>query len=95
MDTGDARAVVKVRWGRAASDQYREIIEFLAKDYPPAAQRVAQRLFNAIESLKNLPYRGRGGRAGTRELICYPYIVEYRVMSDVEILRIRHGAQLQ
>jgi plasmid stabilization system protein ParE len=45
--------------------------------------------------LETFPGLGRpGGRQGTRELVCPPYIIVYRVKEDVaEILYIWHGAQ--
>jgi len=62
---------------------------------PIAAQRLAQRLTRAANSLAEHADRGRSiGRL--RELtVISPYLVRYRVTADtVYILRIRHGARL-
>jgi plasmid stabilization system protein ParE len=68
--------------------------EYIEQFNPLAAERVAQRLFAAGESLANFPERGRSiGRR--RELVVVrPYIIRYRVTaSRVDILAIRHAAQ--
>ena len=61
------------------------------------ANRFTRTIYEAAQSLKNLPNRGRPGRIqDTRELVVsnLPYIVMYQVLSDrVLILNIVHGAQ--
>ena len=56
-----------------------------------------RKLYEAIRSLREWPYRGRVGREdGTRELLFppLPYIVVYRVEEQsIEVLRIYHAAQ--
>lgn len=56
-----------------------------------------RKLYEAIRSLKESPYRGRLGRdAGTREILFppLPYVAVYRVKEEIiEIVRIYHGAQ--
>jgi toxin ParE1/3/4 len=56
-----------------------------------------RKVYAAIQSLKEWPHRGRVGREeGTRELLFppLPYVAIYRVREEnIEILRIRHGAQ--
>lgn len=62
---------------------------------PAAADRLAERLYKAADSLEQFPNRGRLGRDGLLELpTIRPYIIEYRVADEVVvILRIRHGRQ--
>ena len=56
-----------------------------------------RKLYEAVSSLREWPYRGRLGREeGTRELLFppLPYIVVYRVKEQsIEVLRIYHAAQ--
>ena len=56
-----------------------------------------RKLYEAIRSLREWPYRGRVGREdGTRELLFppLPYIAVYRVEEQsIEVLRIYHAAQ--
>jgi toxin ParE1/3/4 len=55
------------------------------------------KLYEAINSLKEWPHRGRLGREdGTRELLFppTPYVAVYRVKEQsIEVLRIYHAAQ--
>jgi toxin ParE1/3/4 len=71
--------------------------EYIAEDNPAAAGRVVQRIFRAVNLLRENPAMGRAGRvAGTRELVVAetPYIIPYRVRGDaVEILRVFHAAR--
>jgi toxin ParE1/3/4 len=71
--------------------------EYIAEDNPAAAGRVVQKIFRAVDLLKENPAMGRAGRvAGTRELVVAetPYIIPYRVRGDaVEILRVFHAAR--
>jgi len=88
---------MRVRWtAPAAQDLYR-ITRHIRRDNPTAALEVAKMLYDACESLVNMPHRGRRGRRpDTRELVFtdLPYIAVYRVHKDaVEILHIWHGAQ--
>ncbi|WP_457795755.1 type II toxin-antitoxin system RelE/ParE family toxin [Methylocystis sp. S23] len=86
-----------VRWTRRALRRLEQIGEYISKDNPQAASRVAARITSAGAALADYPEMGRTGRVkGTRELplVDLPYIVAYRVKkSDVEILTIIHTAQ--
>ena len=61
------------------------------------ARRVALAIYDAADSLRDLPRRGRTGRKrGRRELNAsgLPFVVIYRVGNEaVEIVRIFHGSQ--
>ena len=88
------RQVVQVVWSRRALADLAAIQETIHQFRPLAAQRMAQRLRRAAESLSEHPNRGR--RAGAlRELVTIPpYLIRYRVMANaVAIVRIRHGAR--
>jgi toxin ParE1/3/4 len=69
----------------------------LHEHHPSLAQATINRLYDAAQSLKQFPNRGRIGQAeGTRELVTapLPYIIVYRADSDfVHIFRVVHGAE--
>jgi len=60
-------------------------------------QRVAQTIYDGLESLASFPNRGRPGRTkGTRELVLapLPFIAVYRLKDKaVEIARVLHGSR--
>jgi toxin ParE1/3/4 len=74
-----------------------EIRDYVAKDKPDAAARLATRIVTLVEALKDHPYLGRAGsEPGVRELVVggTPYLVFYRVRAQrVIITTIWHGAQ--
>jgi toxin ParE1/3/4 len=88
---------VRVRCLRKALANLDEEAEYIAKDNPAAAGRLALRILAEAELLRENPAMGRAGRApGTRELVVAgtPYIVPYRVRGElVEILRVFHGTR--
>ena len=88
---------MRVRWLRVALANLDAEAEYIAEDNPAAAGRVVQKIFRAVDLLKENPAIGRAGRvAGTRELVVAetPYIIPYRVRGDaVEILRVFHAAR--
>src|SRR5262249_25683253 len=46
----------------------------IREDNPPAARRVAETIYDSVQSLKNFPYRGRiGVLSDTRELVFAPW----------------------
>ena len=86
-----------LRWTLAALDDLKEAGEYIAREEPAAAQRMAGRVREAVEYLPDHPNLGRGGRLrDTRELVVTgtPFIVIYRVRLDtVQILRVLHHAR--
>ena len=87
---------MEVRWLRSALANLDAEAEYVARDNV-AASRLVERIYEAVEQLKQYPSLGRVGRVpGTRELVVphTPYLVPYRVREDViEILRVLHGAR--
>jgi len=74
----------------------RRIRDYISRDNPEAASRLAVELVAACDRLEYFPERGRLGMIpGTRELTTvWPYVIVYRVMGrNIEIARIWHGAQ--
>ena len=70
---------------------------YIAEDDPTAASRLAQRIFEAVDSLIPYPLLGRAGRVvGTRELVISrtPYIAVYRMRGQaIEVLAVLHTAR--
>jgi len=88
---------MRVRWTARAADDLAHIVDYIRKDNPAVALRVARTIYQDIAELRAYPSMGRIGLAeNTRELIFspWPYIAVYEVIGDhVQVLRIRHTAQ--
>jgi toxin ParE1/3/4 len=88
---------MKIRWSRKAISDLKSIRDYIAKDSPAAAQRVAARIKEATIRLTKFPHSGRPGRVpGSLELVIpgTSYIAAYRVQGDhVEIAAVLHGRQ--
>jgi toxin ParE1/3/4 len=87
--------MARVVWTREALSNIELIRAYIQQFDPGAAQRMARRLIEAGDSLREFPERGRLVADGRRELPTVPpYIIRYRIEADrVFILRIRHGRQ--
>ena len=85
----------KVRWTKPALHDFEEALNHIARDNPDAAQKVAQKIWDASRQLADNPALGRPGRvSGTRERFVpgTPYLIAYReVGAYVDLLRILHG----
>ena len=91
-------AAMRVDWSPEAIDDLTALRAYISEDDRAAAQRIALRIIDAVESLlSENPEMGRPGRVpGTRELIVprTPFIVPYRVRgSTLQILRVYHAAR--
>lgn len=88
---------MKVRWSPEAAGDFAAIVEYIRKQNPSAAERMARKVYEDVAMLASFPEHGRSGRIqGTRELVFspLPYVAVYRVKGDaVEIARVLHGAQ--
>jgi toxin ParE1/3/4 len=89
---------VRVEWSAAALADLEQIAAYIEQDRNrETANRVLRAIYDAVQSLRRMPYRGRYGRIeNTRELIIprLPYIAVYQVLNNfVVILDIVHGAQ--
>lgn len=89
---------MRIRWTEPATDDLKQIADYVQeKSGPIPGRRVALAIYDAVNSLCRFPQMGRPGKkANTRELIItgLPYLAVYRTRrSEVEILRILHGAQ--
>jgi plasmid stabilization system protein ParE len=89
---------MEVRWSIPAAEDLERICEWIERDNPEAARRVARTIYDKCTLLKNSPHLGRASlrMAGRREFTFapLPYIVVYQVTPNaIEISRIFHGAQ--
>ena len=88
---------MKIEWSPEAAADFAQIVDYIHKQNPVAADRIAHTMYDSATSLESFPHRGRRGRVGdTRELVLVPlpYIGVYRVKRNVvEIARVLHGSQ--
>ncbi|MFA7097906.1 MAG: type II toxin-antitoxin system RelE/ParE family toxin [Gammaproteobacteria bacterium] len=88
---------MRVKWTPLALQDLAALRNYIRHDNPAAAERVAKRILEAVDLLREQPGIGRPGRIiGTKELgvTGTPYIIPYRVRFDViELLRVYHAAQ--
>jgi toxin ParE1/3/4 len=87
---------MRVRWTTDAADDLERICDYVARERPEAARRIALDVLRAIEDLRTFPNRGRPGRVqGTRQLVLTrPFLAVYEVREEeVQVLRILHGAR--
>jgi len=87
---------MRVRITDPAKADLSDIRLYLQSQSPAAARKIGRRLLDACVSLADFPDRNRlGGVPGTRENVAvWPYVIVYRVTpSEVQILRVWHGAQ--
>jgi toxin ParE1/3/4 len=88
---------MKLRWSKRAIRRLASIHDYIAKDSPTAAARVAAAIVEAALRLEKFPYIGRPGRIeGTRELVIpgLPYIIPYRVVDKViQIASVIHASR--
>jgi toxin ParE1/3/4 len=89
---------MRIIWSPEATEDLADLRDYIARDNPSAAQRVAGLIFQAIErDLSQNPELGHPGRVpGTRELVIAhtPVIVPYRIRNDsLEILGIHHHSR--
>jgi addiction module RelE/StbE family toxin len=89
--------LMRLEWSERAVADLKAISEYIEQDRNlQTANRVTRTIYDALQSLRRMPYRGRYGRLeNTRELVIagLPWIAVYRVAGErVLILNILHGA---
>lgn len=89
---------MRIEWSDRAVADLKSISEYIEQDRNlETANRITRTIYDTVQSLRRLPYRGRYGRLeDTRELVIsgLPWIAIYRVAGErVMILNILHGAQ--
>lgn len=88
---------MKVVWTEGAADDLEKIAEYIHKESPDAAQRVARAIYDRIMSLQSMPHRGRlRAEDSSLELVLpsLPYIVLYEIIDEgVFVKAIRHTSR--
>jgi len=89
----ESRAIL---WTGPALRDLTHIREWVARDNPDAASRLATKIRERVEALADFPTSGRAvpeiGIESYREVVIRPYRVIYEVRdSDVVILRVWHS----
>jgi toxin ParE1/3/4 len=83
-----------------AYEGLREIVEYVSRDNPAAAEKLGHELLDQALSLRALPFRGSTvrKRPNLLKLVCGNYLIYYQVKEDervVEILQFVHGARIK
>lgn len=90
---------MQIKWLEKALNNLDEEATYIAKSDPQAALIVVQRIYDAVNLLRENPALGHPGRIhGTRELIVPDtrYLIPYRVkpeLQQVQILRVFHSSR--
>ena len=64
---------MRIRWMPASAADLQQLSDYLKDHHPNYWQTTVSKVYAAIQSLKEWPYRGRVGREeGTRELLFPP-----------------------
>lgn len=88
---------MKLIWTSGAANDLEEVADFIRKDKPEAAIRVARIIYDTILQLEFTPYRGRRREEDTSlELVVpsLPYIVLYEVIGNAVFIKaIRHTSR--
>ena len=90
---------MSIDWTERAVNDLESLLEYIAQDDLPTAQRVGGDILDAVSRLERFPGSGKPGRVqGTRELLLvprgFPYVVVYETgAQSVCILRVLHSAR--
>lgn len=88
---------MKLVWSDEVVLALEKIVAHIATDNPAAAWALGEQIVDNVESiLPDNPHAGRPGRVEeTRELVVHEsYIVAYEVTDSINILTVRHSAQM-
>ena len=89
----------KLRFARAARDQFHNALRFIGADKPSAAVSFRKKAEQSLDRLKQFPESGRRipefENMRYREVVVAPYRFFYRIEGDVVlIVGVWHAAQL-
>ena len=88
---------MRLEWSGPALQDLRDAGDYIARENPQAAAKMAARVLEAVEYLLEFPGIGREGRlSDTKELVVTgtPFIVIYRQrVPTVQIVRVLHHAR--
>ena len=89
----------KINWTDPAIEDLQNLVSYIAKDNPSAAEETGLTIYNHITVLETFPAitpvyaHAQGG--DIRAILCKEYRIFYRIRKSskiVDILHIRHGA---
>ena len=88
----------KIFFSEAALTDLEELLEFIERDNPAAAEHFGNALLNHVDLLASFPRIGEPvpRRTGIRKLLHTPIRIYYRIHEDrkmVEVIQFRHGAR--
>ena len=88
----------RIVWTESARTALDDILTYIAKDSPDAAERVLRTALDAASSLASFAERGRVvpeiGDSTVRELFVFKYRLLYQIRDDaVVVLTVIHGAR--
>ncbi len=89
---------MKIEWTEPARLDLKSIRDYIRRDSEYYANRLVERIIEAVESLEKFPEVGRSvpeaEEENIRELLFYNYRIMYRVETErILILTIIHGAR--
>lgn len=90
----------EVIWMDPATADFEAAIEYVARDAPAAARALRQAVLDSVALLAKFPeigpLYGRDRMGRTREIICHPYRIFYRLRPSerrVEVLAVWHSSR--
>jgi plasmid stabilization system protein ParE len=91
---------VQIIWTLQVRDDLGDIVRFVARGNPTAAEQLGYSLMSRVDSLEQFPMMGRAvpeiGNQTIREIVFRLYRIIYQVIEEQQILaliRIWHGAR--
>jgi toxin ParE1/3/4 len=90
--------MAEIKWTEPALERLNEIADYIARDNANAANRLADRIFEAVKLLKQFPEFGRRvpemKDSGYREVIVSPCRIIYRIENEViAVIFVMRGEQ--
>ncbi len=86
----------RIRWTLGAADDLKNILDYIEKDSPQAADAFGERLMRHIENLARFPLTGAPSHvhSSVRESVFENRVVYYRIEKcEIIIKAIQHGAR--
>jgi toxin ParE1/3/4 len=86
---------VKLRYGRGALSDLKDIFAYIAADNPDAAARLVERIEDVAKRIAVSPFLGQAtSRPGFRRFPVGNYLIVYEIGRDEVIIHyVRHGAR--
>jgi toxin ParE1/3/4 len=90
----------KIIWTDSAVADLKEIVDYISRDNPAAAEKIGRGILGHVKILEMLPFIGpaypRRSRGAIREIVAGNYRIFYEVTNQpkaVYVLRVWHGAR--